>query len=104
MEQDGSSLMLDITKRRSPAYSDNSDRCKGTELPCVLCGKPVINARYWVHLHGGGYTLVTEAEVNTLNSAEDLGAYPIGPTCLKANPEIRLYLIPKNNLFNEDNS
>ena len=84
--------MLDIQDRRPQDYLKNSSKCKDEEQPCVLCGKPVKNLRYMVHVHCGGGVIVTETEAQGLSDDADLGFYPIGSHCLRANPDINQYL------------
>ena len=88
--------MIELDQLRSPNYSKNLAYVKGA-YPCVVCGKPVPNPRYMVHLHGGGGVLVTEEELPALlQSGEltenaDLYFYPIGQDCLRQHPELKPY-------------
>lgn len=79
-----------------PNYHKNTEKLKGTEQPCLLCGKPCPNPKYMVHLHCGGDTAVTEEEAEALNAngneGSDLGMYPIGNDCLKKHPEFNPYI------------
>lgn len=84
--------MFDVFARRSVNYSKNSEKANGNEAPCVLCGKPVKNVRYEVHLHRGGSHVVTEKEALNLDLAEDMGMYPLGSECYRSCPEIRPYV------------
>lgn len=82
--------MIDLYPLRSKDYARNAERCKG--IPCVICGRHAPRTPYYVHLHRGGATVVTEAEAATLGEAGDMGAYPIGVDCLAKHPEIGPYV------------
>lgn len=75
----------------SEHHSKNAAKCKGDEQPCIVCGKPVKAAKWYVHLHCGGSHAVTEEEAATLPDNEDLGLYPIGTCCLRKHPELKPY-------------
>lgn len=77
----------------SPHFSDNLSRNRNADaLPCAICGKAVIKPRYWVHVHAGGLNLVTEEEAATLDTAADMGFFPVGRDCYWQNPELRPYV------------
>lgn len=80
----------------SPNYHRNKRRPVPARardaLPCALCGLPVVNVRYEVHVHDGGGKLVTEEEAATMDPAADLGFHPVGPDCVRRHPELRPYL------------
>lgn len=67
--------------------------------PCIVCGRAVnVNSRHWeVRVHHGGSHIVSEAEAERLNAegheSSDLGCYPIGPDCLKKNPDIKPFAV-----------
>ena len=71
---------------RNPVADKRKDG--GNSYPCIICGITCQTPRYTVHLHGGGSTIVTEIEAARLAPGEDLGAYPIGASCLKKYPEL----------------
>jgi hypothetical protein len=66
--------------------------------PCMVCGKAVnTNKSHWRSLfHCGGATAVTEEEYGRLEITDPgagMGSYPVGPTCLKENPELKAYVV-----------
>lgn len=71
-------------------YHENRDRC-GAATPCIVCGKAVTRPRWMVHVHCGGSHVVTEEEAVTLNTAADLGWYPLGRDCHRQHPELHPY-------------
>lgn len=75
----------------SPNHGANRDRC-GDDYPCVVCGKAVKSARRKMVRMWWGTVLVTEAEALTLESAGDMGYYPIGSGCLLRHPELKPYV------------
>lgn len=81
---------------RSPNYHRNKSRpLRGKQrdaLPCAICGLPVVNVRYEVHVHNGGGSLVTDEEAAGMDPAGDLGFHPVGTDCVRAHPELRPYL------------
>jgi hypothetical protein len=87
---------FDYTHLRSPNYDKNSSHLKGSEQPCIICGRAVRNKKYTVWEHCGGWTVVTRAEGERLNASgregEDLGNYPIGADCLRKHPELKPYV------------
>jgi hypothetical protein len=73
-------------------FNKNQERA-GDLLPCIVCGRGIKAARpRMVHVHNGGTSIVSEEEAAALDPAGDLFFYPIGPCCLRAHPEIRLYV------------
>lgn len=61
--------------------------------PCVVCGREVKTARYFVHEHNGGGLAVTEEEAEQMDEyADDMGLQPIGPDCLRKHPELKPYV------------
>lgn len=63
---------------------------KGHESACLVCGRGIKDATTakWVHLHGGGAFIVTEAEAAEMNAgphgrSADMGAHPIGADCYR---------------------
>lgn len=84
--------MINLFDKQSQDYSKNRDKCTDDTQPCIICGKPVKNPRYMVHVHEGGASLVTETEAQAMDDNADLGLYPIGVKCLKNNPDLQQYL------------
>ena len=41
-----------------------------------------------VHVHGGGYCVVTEAEADTMDPCADLGMQPIGSECFRKHKRV----------------
>jgi len=85
-----------IDRPTSANYQDR-DSTSETAWPCVVCGRAVkLNHKtWWVHVHNGGGSIVTEAEAVELNAAGqemgDMGGQVIGPECLRMYPEIKAY-------------
>jgi len=64
----------------------------GNNLPCAVCGVPVVKVRYEVHLvEGGSHLCHPDDEYN--NAAADLGWYPVGESCLKQFPELKEFAV-----------
>lgn len=86
-----------ITIKCSPNYNKNSENCKPNESPCIICGKGISGPAPYVHAHNGTLSfIVTEEEAERLNAAgksgADMGCWPIGPDCLKKNPQLKPFL------------
>lgn len=86
--------LRDIRANTSKYAGRDSGWEEGFAGPCAICSRPVKEGSgVMVHLHGGGGTVVTEAEAQagmtaegeTLNPNADLGGYPIGPECYRKN-------------------
>lgn len=61
---------------------------------CYLCGSPTdpdSKFTHFVHVHGGGSLIVTEAEAAAMAMAADLGLQPIGVSCWRHHPELHPY-------------
>jgi hypothetical protein len=84
--------MLNFTPGK--AYEKNEQRINGLDAtPCIICGKGIVEPwRNTVHVYFG-WTLVTEAEAQTLDGNGDLGMWPIGNDCLHKRPELLPYVI-----------
>ena len=71
----------------APNAHKNADRCKESEAPCGLCGKPVKEPwPYEARIVAGGSRFATKLEfydIEPVNSASDLGVSPIGSACAK---------------------
>lgn len=76
-------------------YSKNSDKCRGVEYPCIVCGKPVKNPKFYVRYFWATH-IVTDQEAEKIIAEEgeggDMGAYPLGAGCLKKYPELKKYI------------
>lgn len=82
----------------APDFSENMDRTNSHgDHPCIICGRKARQSRYWVHVHGGFTTIVTEQEAERLNATEyvraDMGMFPIGSDCLRKHPELKEYVV-----------
>ena len=77
----------------SEKHSKNAEKCSADEQPCVVCGKPMKDAKHYIHLHCGGSHAVTAREAEDLPDNEDLGSYPIGACCLRKHPELKPYAL-----------
>lgn len=85
--------MIKIDRLIPPNYHKNMEKA-GDAPTCVICGRGITSANpRMVHVHCGGWTLVTEDEATHLDPAADMGLFPIGPECLRRHPEIRPYVI-----------
>lgn len=84
--------MIDTSKMTPPDYHRNME--KAGDLPtCVICGRGIkAENPPMVHLHDGGWCIVTEEEATALSPNADMGFYPIGPECLRKHPEIKPYV------------
>jgi hypothetical protein len=84
--------MLDF--ERSKNYDRNRLTADGGKEGCVICGKDIKDAKYWLHLFWG-LTAVTEEEAAEINRKEgdggDMYFFPIGTDCLKRHPELKPY-------------
>lgn len=86
---------------RSKDFSKNIARRTSSEgLSCIICGRHVKTPKNLVWEHLGGGTLVTAEEGERLNLAgsddEDMGLQAVGSDCLKAHPQLKLFLIPNS--------
>lgn len=81
-----------------PFYK-NPVEYNGALPPCTMCGRP-IKAKYpkMLHLYNGGSLIVTTEEAQEFNrtgeysgGSGDMGAFPIGPECLKNYPQLKPY-------------
>lgn len=77
---------------RHPNYHKNQCKAPENTSPCICCGKPVKNAKYWVATWDGYYA-VTQDEVGELDPAGDSGGFPIGADCLRKHPELKPYVV-----------
>ena len=88
---------FDYSSLISPRYHKNVEKLTGSSYPCILCGSPCPNPKYYVWEHCGGGVVVTPEEGGRLNangeSGADLGMQPIGDDCLRKHPELKPYLI-----------
>lgn len=77
----------------SPNFTENMQRrnTNTDALPCAVCGKSVTQPRYWVHVHCGGAYIVTEEEAAELDTAADMGFFPLGSDCRRKHLELRPY-------------
>lgn len=73
-----------------PRFSENLEKVKHDQLPCVVCGKSIKTPRRWVRVVNGGCWIGTPADAID-NPAADMGYFPIGSDCLRNYPEIKQY-------------
>ena len=71
----------------APGAHKNIDRCKESEAPCALCGKPVKEPwEYEVRVVAGGSRFATKREFHgqdPVSDASDLGLNPLGAACAR---------------------
>lgn len=86
-------------KRDLKRYHRNDNRREEEDgAPCIICGLGVKdpNAPHlWAH-YGALEWVVTAERGEQLNETQpgaDLGCWPIGPCCLKKNPQLKPFLI-----------
>lgn len=72
-----------------PKYRENSERCRGDETSCIVCGKPVkdANRKLWLRAGPGGKDMAIPGDWENQGPAE-MGCWPIGPDCLRKNPAL----------------
>lgn len=86
-----------------PKYTENSQRSHGKDeqgrgcMPCAVCGRAIITetALWWVHIHNGGISFVTDAEAKEMGEGGDVGFYPLGSDCYRRHPELKPYAYPR---------
>lgn len=78
--------MLNTDSIRSENYNGQGS------TPCLVCGKPVKNPVYFLHVVDGGASIIKPDETWD-NEAADLGLYPLGADCKKKHPELDEYVI-----------
>lgn len=66
-----------------PNYRRNMVRCRGAELPCAHCGRPIDadKAKWWAHVVDGGARYALPGD--SVDPAGDMGAHPVGRECKK---------------------
>lgn len=89
--------MIDVYERRTPDYDKNQEKMM-RDYPCVICGREVKSGprTRLVRLHYGGQMVVLPDEFEQAERdcpGGDLGAYPIGPDCLKKHPDMKPYVV-----------
>ena len=76
-------------------YHKNASKCKGDEQPCCVCGKPCKTPKHLLWIHHGGDTVVSQERGEWLNEnghgGADLGGHPIGPECIRYNPQLKKF-------------
>jgi len=81
-------------------YSKNSRHVAPNASPCAVCGKSVLNPKYWVHVVWG--TEIILPDVEWPDPSSDLGCQPVGVACVKNHPELKPYLYHGwNKYYNE---
>lgn len=90
-------LLPPLVNSMSKKYEQNERQCGTDDLPCIICGKPVKNAfnrpeTKW--LRAGGGSLETIIDPNSPEDGGEMGCWPIGPDCLRKNPQFKPYLTP----------
>lgn len=87
--------MIKINVNQNYELMQEKFPCKGNEIPCVICGKPCSNPKFYIWCHLGGNFAVTAEEGELLNAEGknnmDLGSHPIGTDCLRKHPELKPY-------------
>lgn len=78
-------------------YKKNIERHNfGDSLPCIVCGRPIKAERPAMLRIFWGSHIVTDAEAEQIIAEEggggDLCYYPIGPDCLRKNPQVAPYV------------
>lgn len=73
-------MIVNVESVQSAAVIKGGESVMQGDDPCFLCGKATRGERF-VHLARYGGALVSEDE--TLNEAEDMGYFPVGPECAK---------------------
>lgn len=65
-----------------PKHKANAGLCKGNEMPCAWCGKPIDtdHASYWVRIVDGGGRFATRDDPPDTGAGE-MGAHPLGGRC-----------------------
>lgn len=62
----------------------------GDNYPCIVCGKTVKKPIFFLRVvEGGSHALFPGEEY--IDTAADLGMYPVGTHCLKKFPELKPY-------------
>lgn len=73
--------------------ANNSVRVPGrSTCPCVLCGRPVVNAAGYLHVVAGGARFAKPGETD-IDVTGDMSIWPIGAHCLWQHKELFPYLI-----------
>jgi hypothetical protein len=70
----------------APNAAKNVDKCKAGEEPCGLCGKAVVDPKFWVRVVDGGTRFATKAEFNDdalVDAQGDMGMFAVGPACAR---------------------
>lgn len=71
-----------IELARSANYDRNVERHGYSVDCCIICGKPVGEKGWQVHLGDGGLCALTEEEAQQATSGE-MGYFPIGRNCAR---------------------
>lgn len=74
---------------RSPNFQDNLRRA-GDSNGCIVCGKAVQPGAPHIRMDTSGRAITDQ--YGDAHSAQDQGAFPIGPDCLRKNPQLRPYV------------
>lgn len=83
-----------IAFERNADALDQEQRCEGSDLPCLICGRPIkakwIKRAHAVRVGRGGGWICTNAEADE-DPDGDLGLQLIGPRCWKKYPGFHPY-------------
>lgn len=90
-------MMKPIKIPTSKDYARNEKRCRGNDIPCIVCGKPikdpimnVTGTILW--LRAGSGSLSTAIDPNSPDQGGgEMGCWPIGSDCLRRNPQLKPY-------------
>lgn len=79
----------------SSQYAENERLCKGDDMPCIVCGRPMkADAKVmWLRAGPGSLDYAIPHDAPDQEGAE-MGAWPIGPGCLKRYPQLKKLAFP----------
>lgn len=86
--------MKSIKTKMSKRYNENAN---SNDNPCIICGKECKPGSQMLWAHGGSLEMVVTfeygTELNKTDPGADMGCWPIGPDCLKKNPQLKPFII-----------
>lgn len=79
---------------KSADYAANLRRYRGGDRqPCVVCGRPVKAPTFMVECVNGGLDECVLPGTADTTDAAYMGAFPVGPDCLRRHPELRPFVV-----------
>lgn len=98
------SLVSPTLKPWSKTPTPPPRECEGDEWECVLCRRPLTPTprTLWIHVVDGGARFANKGETG-IESAGDMGFFPVGPECGKSHADALVSLATEHHTDLETN-